>query len=1839
MTAKKTSERNPSSVGNACCAVALSVMLAGQLPVGGVAYADAGEASVAGVGESADVSGAQAAAGDADISDAIDISAEWGKDGLTLSKAGRYVLSADVKGAGTLSVAAPKGEAIELDLAGHTVEFADSAVRGIDVSASAGTVRIVNSKPAYRDGAREKTAGNLAASLVMKTVDPKESVYAVCDNAAKREKGQDAPAIAFENIAIDVSARVSTARSLACDVAGVYVATRDVAADAADGADVALKGCAISVSVDAKDDAAREALAIGCGGQGETGSAYALFTACKGVALDGSMSLAASGLADAGDIASSADDALAFGRDFECESALRANVKGNADGTVLGHVSDDFDLGAADRLAFEPAAGDVSFALDGRTIVVHANAADAGAGEGAVRADAPALGGAGEQGAVQAELGDAAANAVAPTDPVLAASEEQIVALSGEGAIGRRALEREIELADVSSPRATATLVRDGKEKGTYATVDEALSKMASGDTLRLDGDVDNLVFAKDGNTLVSYTIDLAGHTATQLSVSSQAQVAITSSAPGGTIGGSGLSGAALTYSGAGKLTVQGIGVSSYSGSVKACGISVTGAGRVVLDDVDIDVSAQGVEARGINQTSKTGGAITATGGSVRVSTQTANVAVYGITTAAPSKTLALEDCPVTVAGSTAAACGIDSKGIVSVKGVKAQAAVSVSATTATANLRGIRATSTSSSIWIDNCAVSVNAQNVPQGVQAWCITTGDDSSQNAIAITLDGACSFSSCTNTAISLYKSPLQLGDALSLGAKKVTVSARGLVGDVFAARTKASASAADFAGSFAPASGTAYEGWTAQVSQGASSKLAWHHETVAKNAATGTEYGSFSQAVAAAKSGDTVELTRDATVSGALSITQRDLTIKLNSHTLTVNAAGEASGSSALTKGAIAFSGKGELSFQGGAIDVRAGCEVETSSTSSSPYQGFAVTGGGTVSLSRTSATVAYTGATTTNPQVTLYGASNASGTFRMADSSSLMVRAASGKGAFGASSVAGLYGAGAQETDRIAVDSSSRVAVDNNARAIVQGQIAYPDGALTGTNSSTNADLVEFSVDPDDALYAEIQQQFKKVAKFDSPLDEAGEVHDTGIYYASSMELPSGLTVWACSDPVADDAAGKLDSVTATHFFVRANYQVPLNAYGVTSSKGYKGAFQVEGRVSASTTQGNSFGAYVPDGASWSVSEGNLSATATGSDYRTSVGNFDLSHYVSFEKAPARAVVYPADASYREVVRVKPQAAKVASAASVSPDKVAGGVSYNDLFASLNGKVDVAFSNIRNASGAAGSQRISATRGKTLAESGASLPKPADYAVGDVTYRFVGWRLSTAGSSSFAYDPTALAREVAIDANLVGVADGAIEFTAVYVPVKAGQHLVRFRIEYGVYAMAASTGAKPPYAECTGLSSDPSRLTSVSSSAYTVTFKGWARDDTGAYDYKEGETVYKESVPAVTGDVTYSARFSSELAKTTVGLYYMRKTTDGTYSYIGESVKDVDWTRDLIETTDARTKVGSSITQNGVTYTLLGWSPRVSDKEPLYTDSIPLAYDGDILSDRPVMYAIYRQAEKVYHVNFYVNGELYSTATDVAASTTLYNAWNASSNAVEPTSAAQGETFKGWNADAKASTYYRASIKKMGEIAAASDGDEINLYAIWSSATDKPADGGDTPSTPDTPGASDTPGGTPGAGGTAGGATGGSTTGGGTTGTATLPSSGGAGAALSASGGTSSLASALKSSAGEGGAADGEAADDASGNDVAALSADDGAQAADANAQDAAASQSADNKDAEDSSNAAGVIGVIVAALAAIGALVWWFVRRRTGDDLEGDDDVAAPDQGEGESAKEESIRF
>lgn len=1459
----------------------------------------------------------------------------------------------------------------------------------------------------------------------------------------------------------------------------------------------------------------------------------------------------------------------------------------------------------------------------------------------------------------------------------------------------------------LQTSRAPVKLTHNGADTF-FSSFAAAVDAATVGDTITLLADAGDLAIDKIGTNTLTFTVDLNGHSIESFKNSSSAKIELTSSVAGGEVSGVNAdTGAAVAYSGTSSMVIRDITINSVSSTMKTCGVLVSGTGSLELDDVDIVSTSQRTEARGINQTSSSGGDITISGGSISAATTSMGVAAYGVTSSSTKGTLTIEDCPVDVQGTSATTGGIDVKGALALTGGTSETSLHVYVGGDSTNAWGIRVAANDVEAALVDASVVIEAVNDgtdarDAGTQYWCLSSSTSSADYTTTWALDGSCLLDSCTDTEIRHYGEPLSLGVDFESRSSSISVSSKGLESETFASLAQGATAAKQLAGVFEAAEGSVYADWGvgSQSLGELVSVLEWTHANVARNTSTGETYTSLATALGRAKNGETVQLTSNCTTYEPLSIST-NVTLDLAGKTLSVDLVGSSAESTALE-----VSASGSVTVKGGTIKAHLGSTPETASSARSAYQGLAVTGGGTLAVSSCTVDVVYEGATTTEPKVTLYGASVNSGSLQLDGTTKLTVQAAPSDGAYGAQTVAGIYVSGTKAEDAVSVASSASVSVDNNAATINEGQIGYPEGNVTGTNAENNASLIELDVEEGNELDQEIQAQFLIDAQFDSKGDADGYVFGTQIYYASSMELPSGLVVWAYSDPVDEADAGKLSSIRATHVFVRSDYETPVDAYGIAVASGFAGSVEVSGTVKASTTSGHAYGVYRSTGGTWDVASSKVSATCGDESYRANMGDLNLADYIDVSAGDAKEVLYPDDASYTEVVTVSPIAANEVARGSEPAQQELGGATYEVLYKKLSSSVDVTFTNMKSVSGDAASDKTCTVAwGQTLIEAGVQMPTPSDYQVGDVTYRFVGWASSTSSSGDGVYDPQTLYAERAIDATMQGTTDGEVVLVASYVPVLEGQCLVTFKVDDELYAYAVDEGDSPSFAEAYSTSDVVVPSISVSEpSGYSFTFKGWATGSLDDFLMSDGVQVNAGVLPAVTADVTYTAQYAATASTMSVTFFYMRSSSSG-YIYSGEAESNFNWESaqgDAVSAANKRVKVGDSFTQEGVTYTFLGWSTRVSDEEPLYTDTLPVLGSDGSYTDRATFYGIYESSEKTYTVLFYVDGELYASASNVAASKTLSAAFAASDNPVNPTSDADGVTFRGWNTDENATSYIYANMRTLGEIAE-DDSDSIELYAIWrqpsSSGGDDDDNGGSAESEPvvtfydsdrttvidtlavnagetvyqstgedpepkgtkadlfvkwvDEDGNDFSPTETPvtasmkvyavyyqdSDGGT--GVLGGSGSGG--SGGAAAPSTSTTNSKLSGSTTNSSLADAAKDSDGsEGSDGTGGLAGSAGGDDADGSGGDGLTTQASASADGTAENAETLAEASEDSANAAGLVLVIVAVLAAIGGVVWWFMSRRAAERREAAEDeaeeAAAAAAASGQMAAE-GIRF
>ncbi|MGN0077428.1 MAG: hypothetical protein ACI36V_01430 [Coriobacteriales bacterium] len=776
------------------------------------------------------------------------------------------------------------------------------------------------------------------------------------------------------------------------------------------------------------------------------------------------------------------------------------------------------------------------------------------------------------------------------------------------------------------------------------------------------------------------------------------------------------------------------------------------------------------------------------------------------------------------------------------------------------------------------------------------------------------------------------------------------------------------------------------------------------------------------------------------SATLSV-EGDVAIDLNGHALCIEPGASASTGISLGSGSLSVT---DSSTGKGSLEIKMGRAVETASSAAGGYQGVAVTGGAAVELQGCALSVSYAGSSATMPAFSLSGIAVSKGSARLGAGAVLQVASAPSTGAYGASSVAGI--SCGKQAGGVDVDASARIEVVNQSRQLSSGSVDYPDfTGAAGAQSSSVANLLEFQPAPGSELERQLREAFLENAAYDGPEDLEGCQSGAGIYYATAMKLANGMTVWAYSNPVQGDDVGSFDKIVPAHVFMRAPVNEPQCAYGISADAAFGGSARVAGSISVQTGSGSAFALYQSTGGSWQSSGAQLSASCGGDPYVVRDAALDLRSIIEGIGQLPAALTYPAKSSFTLLRMASPQAARIAVRGSEpSAALAASDVDPARFFPHEGDAVAVSFSGM----GGSGETVVAAAYGKTLQQAGAVVPSAPDYSSGGKTYRFVGWRLAGDSVATYARSAQAVFSELTLDSNVAGAAKGSVGFSAVYVPVAAGQHLVTFCVDGYVAACAVDQGKAPSFktANPSAAAETPAKVKDVS--GYSFAFKGWHAGADGESVWHEGEPVIaNDALPAVSADSCYTARFERTVKLQKLVFSFWR-SGDGKPVYSTQSISSFDWNDDALGAANTLVKAGDSFVYEGEEYTFLGWSVRMTDKEPYYSGGLPHT-TGTSSNGAVNYYGVYSVKGKSYTVEFYVGDELYASAHEVSASTSIYSALMASSNPAEPCAQEEGVSFRGWNTSPKALGYLLASVVSVGSVAQA-DG-SVRLYAIWKDA--------------------------------------------------------------------------------------------------------------------------------------------------------------------------------------------
>ncbi len=1223
--------------------------------------------------------------------------------------------------------------------------------------------------------------------------------------------------------------------------------------------------------------------------------------------------------------------------------------------------------------------------------------------------------------------------------------------------------------------RAPAEVRASGGQTTRHATLARAIEAMQDGDTLVLLADADKIAFSKAGDASASFTIDMNGKTARALVHSSACALSVVSTGGRGRIEAASKTSAAVSLSTNAALSLSGIDVVNHQAASSACGIEATAAGRLELDDVDVEVSAQTGMARAL-RLAGTQGALVAENSALAAFTACPGVTVRGVQAAARTS-CDLSATSIDVQGSSGSAIGIESNGAVRFAGADGAhpASLRVRTSQAAASAACIDLTQASAKAIVKDAALELDAPGA-DGAAAT-LMAGAATARVESTWVLDGYVDLSGDAAVHVSHRTTPLRIGPSFR-SARPVAVASTQLSAKAFAQAASekdlslAGDGADDAAFSIEPAAASFtptgdYGGWAARAEQdesGAPSRLRWARAPLAQlvHGAQSTGYETLSEAFAAAQDGDTVQLAADAAVNERTAC-DKQVSFDLHGHVAQLSVVGTAGGD-----GALAYTGAGTFTIcdsaasagqEAGALEIEVGAQPETSnSAQAGAYRGIAVTGGGMLALDGAAVHVRYTGTTqaTSAPTPTVQGVALVDGSLSMTGASALRVEAARADAGFGANTATGVYVRSADSASRVEVGKDARVEVDNSAAPSTIGsfQVIGPEQS----NSSTQpAYVVQIFPDTASDFYREICEKFTEQARFDDAAEDGS--YNSEIYYCAPLTLDDGTCIWAYSDPVDTAARGHLASIVPTRFFMQCGQETPTCAYGIQSGDAFAGTVEVEGALETSCTHGDAYALDAKGASTWEAGAGTLQEAHGSEEHLLAGSRMDMRDYFDFGSRYNDPVYLPTTGS-PQAVRVRTctgaaarvdAKAKVAIGGVVQPESAEESVDAKDdgIYGFGDEKrvqtwgsreVAVAFDNVRDENGAA--SRIEAATTvpflSTLADAGVSLPAPADYTLDDGTVmRFIGWCAAN-NSDNYVYTPDALADAVALDGTVSGAKNGSVVFSAHYVPVAPGAHLVSFKVDTTVLAYAVADGAAPSYAgvAANARAATPAKVDTETGCYYS--FAGWAGED--------GRTWW--TLPAATADAVYTASFTTR--QSLVSLTFTYRDADGVERSASERV---EFDTDVNARAAKLVQAGNAVKTPETVYTFAGFGPRKTDVEAYYADgALPSMRSDSFWRYSNVYYAKYDSAPRTVDVRFMDGDAEYAKTDAPVATSALFNDVLAACGKGNPQDAGEGRSFLGWS-KTKGATAPDIEKVNSAKLSTLVDGesDTLVLYAVYGKA--------------------------------------------------------------------------------------------------------------------------------------------------------------------------------------------
>ncbi len=760
-----------------------------------------------------------------------------------------------------------------------------------------------------------------------------------------------------------------------------------------------------------------------------------------------------------------------------------------------------------------------------------------------------------------------------------------------------------------------ASLWRNGVYVDEYRSFARAVTAAQNEDVIKLEKNLNKIAsFDKSDAADQSYSVDLNGYQLAAFSNTSDADVTLFSSANEqlAMTGAKNLATqanpttGAILQSGTGTLTVQNIPVSiSMTGTNDAFfGARVNRGGTLKLENVNFTLVGN---SRNYGVYAQDNASVEVAGGGISLAHQSDNVG-YGL----KGENLLLENgATVNVSGSgqlrnisgdSSCSCSVTE-----------DSSLLLEADANASEAYNLVVDSTGDAFVSDSSLVISTAEDITEdaasAITAWNISTGSASSQ----LSLDGECFISRSGELSggnISLGGSPMKLGSDFSLAAGGdvlLTVGGSELTNDVVAQPLDedfpiTEEQALLFTAVSDPT--YAYAGWEIKIDD--AGRLVYVTDVVARIG--DTYYNSLTRAVAAASSGDTVYIVRDAT-STAVTV-NKSITLDLAGYNLSivsVDGYGIQVSSEEESGGRLTVTDSGEsrglLTF-----DLRPSGTL-SSFTSGGAQNGFALSSNAAVTVSDCNIDVHCSGTGEAWALTGIYAAQGTSATdiddkaaILIENNANIFVSAtdpdAEDTGTAGARAAYGIYTDCLSQKHSIEVDDGCTLVVSSSLpEKEMEGN---PDPTLEGT-LSTEVWLRKVTYDVDSAWYAEVCERFLSTASYDSA---------TKVYHVNPMSLSDGTYVWAYSDEVSSDNLGDRAYIVPTNVYVMTNYDYEPNAVGIAAGENESLGWladvdvHVQGNISATSAYGNAYAVSVRGTASydeptnWVLDGATLSATST-----------------------------------------------------------------------------------------------------------------------------------------------------------------------------------------------------------------------------------------------------------------------------------------------------------------------------------------------------------------------------------------------------------------------------------------------------------------------------------------------------------------------------------------------------------------------------------------------------------------------------------------------------------------